>query len=197
MIGLKTHLLIFLLLTLLLLGAAYVVFRVVVRRKYRLRRQLTWMSSTLQLLVFAGLMSYPYLFNPPEWALFWLLVGPTSPQQQIAGLIIILLGFVVAFGTMIWFGLRRAFGLETQGLIHTGPYRLTRNPQILGGYLMVVGVTVQWPSWYSVAWIVLYGVIGHWMILTEEEHLQEVFGNEYASYCEQVPRYLLRNQTSR
>jgi protein-S-isoprenylcysteine O-methyltransferase Ste14 len=194
MIALQTHFLIFLFLTLLLFGVAYLVFRVIVRREYRLRGHLTWLSSALQLLVFVGLMSFPYLFNPSEWALFWLLAGPTSPQQQIAGLIIILLGFVVAFGIMAWFGLRRAFGLETLGLIRSGPYRLTRNPQILGGYLMVVGITLQWPSWYAVTWIALYGVIGHWMILTEEEHLHKVFGNEYASYCEQVPRYLLKRR---
>jgi protein-S-isoprenylcysteine O-methyltransferase Ste14 len=194
MIRLKTHLFLLLLLTFLLLGAAYLVFRVIVRRNYHDRGYLTWMSSTLQLLVFVGLMSYPYLFNPPEWVSFWLMAGPTSPQQQIAGLIIILLGFLIAFGTMAWFGLRRAFGLETQELIRSGPYRLTRNPQILGGYLFVVGVTVQWLSGYMVAWIAMYGLISHWMILTEEEHLQQVFGDEFISYCEQVPRYLLKRR---
>lgn len=192
MIALKVPLWVFTLLILMLLGAAYAVFRLIVRRVYRLRGQLTWMSSTLQLLAFAGLMAFPYLFNPPEWTLSWILAGPTSRQQQILALVIILLGFLVAFGTMGRFGLRRAFGLDAKGLITTGPYRFTRNPQILGGYLMVIGVTVQWPSWYSVAWIAMYGLIGHWMILTEEEHLHSTLGDEYGSYCAQTPRYLLK-----
>lgn len=192
MIALKVPLWVFTLLILMLLGAAYVVFRLIVRRVYRLRGQLTWMSSSLQLLAFAGLMAIPYLFNPPEWTLSWILAGPTSRQQQILALVIILLGFLVAFGTMGWFGMRRAFGLDAKGLITTGPYRFTRNPQILGGYLMVIGVTVQWPSWYSVAWIAMYGLIGHWMILTEEEHLHSTLGDEYKSYCAQTPRYLLK-----
>jgi len=174
----------------LLVIAAYVVFRVIVRREYHLHGRLTGWSSILQLLVFAGLMAFPYLFNPPEWALSWMLAGPTSRQQQILGLVIILLGFLVAFGTMGWFGMRRAFGIEAKGLISTGPYRFTRNPQILGGYLMVIGVTVQWPSWFSIIWIVLYGVIVHWMVITEEEHLQASLGEEYVRYCHQVPRYL-------
>ena len=182
----------FLLLVFLLLGAAYIVFRVIVRREYCLRGKLTWFISTLQLLIFAGLMGFPYLFNPPEWAVFWSFAGPTSLQQQIVGLVIIILGFVVAFGTMGWFGLRWAFGFETQRLIINGPYRLTRNPQILGGYLLVIGVTVQWFSWYSVAWIAMYGLIGHWMILTEEEHLQRTLGESYKNYCKRVPRYLLK-----
>lgn len=180
----------FLLFAFLLLSAAYFVFHVIVRREYHQHGQLTWFISILQLLVFAGVMSFPYLFNPPMWALPWLLAGPTSQVQQLTGLLIIISGFVYAFGTMGWFGLRRAFGFETQRLITTGPYRLTRNPQILGGYLLVIGVTVQWPSWYSVTWVAMYGLIGHWMILTEEENLQKVLSETYKSYCGQTPRYL-------
>jgi protein-S-isoprenylcysteine O-methyltransferase Ste14 len=175
----------------LLLAFAYLVFRVKVRREYRLHGCLTGWSSILQLLVFAGLMAFPYLFNPPEWALSWMLAGLTSRQQQILGLVISLLGFLVAFGTMGWFGMRRAFGVEIKGLISTGPYRFTRNPQILGGYLLVIGVTVQWPSWFAVIWIVLYGVVCHWMIITDEEHLRKILGDEYKSYCDQTPRYLI------
>jgi protein-S-isoprenylcysteine O-methyltransferase Ste14 len=109
---------------------------------------------------------------------------------NILGLIIIVLGFAIAFGTMFWFGMKKAFGFEVKGLIHNGPYRITRNPQILGGYLLVIGVSVQWPSWYALGWIGLYGLIGHWMIITEEEHLQAKFGDEFTRYCEQVHRYL-------
>jgi protein-S-isoprenylcysteine O-methyltransferase Ste14 len=29
------------------------------------------------------------------------------------------------------------------------------------------------------------------MVLTEEEHLRDVFGDEYARYCERVTRYIL------
>jgi protein-S-isoprenylcysteine O-methyltransferase Ste14 len=177
----------------LLLALAYMVFRVIVRREYRLRGRLTGWSSTLQLLVFAGLMAFPYLFNPPEWTLSWMMAGPTSRQQQILGLVIILLGFLVAFGTMGWFGMRRAFGIEAKGLISTGPYRFTRNPQILGGYLLVIGVTVQWPSWFAMVWIALYGLIGHWMVITEEEHLRTLFGEDYVRYVQKVPRYLFWN----
>ena len=190
MIGLKLHLIVFLSIALLLLVAAYIIFRVIVRRDYQMRGQLTWQSSSLQLIAFAGLMCFPYLFNPPEWVLFWSPAGPTSMQQHIAGLVIVIFGFIVAFGTMAWFGMRRTLGLDTQDLIRTGPYRLSRNPQILGGYLLVIGVTVQWPSWYMVAWVALYGLIGHWMIVTEEEHLHKVLGDAYKSYCERTPRYL-------
>jgi protein-S-isoprenylcysteine O-methyltransferase Ste14 len=32
--------------------------------------------------------------------------------------------------------------------------------------------------------------VGHLMVMTEEEHLREVYGEEYERYCERVPRYL-------
>lgn len=191
MIVLKTSIVFFGLIVFLLLGSAYVVFRLIVRRDYRHRGHLTWRSSSLQLLVFGGIMGFPYLFNPSEWVWFWMLNRMVHPQLGILGMAIIILGFIVAFGTMAWFGIRRAFGLESQRMIYTGAYRITRNPQALGGYLLVVGVTVQWPSWFSIAWIVLYGLVTHWMIVTEEEHLQTIFGEEYKRYCEKTPRYLL------
>lgn len=92
---------------------------------------------------------------------------------------------------MAWFGLQWAFGLEVKGLICEGPYRITRNPQVLGGYFLVIGTTVQWPSWYGLGWIILYGLIMHWMVITEEEYLQGIFGKAYKVYCEQTPRYLI------
>jgi hypothetical protein len=123
-----------------LLAVAYVVFRVIVRRDYRLHGRLTGWSSTLQLLAFAGLMAFPYLFNPPEWALSWMLAGPTSFPQQILGLVIILLGFLVAFGTMGWFGMRRAFGLEAKGLIILDHIGLQEIPKSWEGTFWSLGL---------------------------------------------------------
>lgn len=172
-----------------LLLVGYVVFRRLVRRDYLQRGLLTPFTSYAQLAVFAGIMAFPYLFNPPQWPWLWLRAETTPFWQWLLGLVIVLLGFFVAFGTMGWFGMQRAFGRQVQGLARSGPYRFTRNPQILGGYLLVIGTSVQWFSWYALGWIALYGIIGHWMVLSEEEHLQAVFGEAYARYCSQVPRY--------
>jgi len=174
----------------LLLLAAYLVFRRIVRKDYLVKGRLTWLSSLLQLLIFTGLMCFPYLFNPPDWAYFWDFVGTSVSWYVNLGFGLILLGFVVAFGTMFWFGIRRAFGVQTSGIILAGPYRISRNPQILGGYLMVIGVALQWISLYSLVWIILYGIIGQMMILTEEEFLKKQYGEAYDQYCKSVPRYL-------
>ena len=181
---------IYLLFAILLLLFAYVVFRRLVRADYRDRGHLGPLASILQLCVFAGYFSFPYLFNPVEWAWFWRHTGPTPAVIHWAGLGVICLGFILAFGTMAWFGIGKAFGLKVEGITKQGLYKFSRNPQILGGYLLVIGTVLQWPSWYALGWLVMYGILAHWMVITEEEHLLRLFGEEYQSYCSEVRRYL-------
>ena len=143
MIHLKVPLVVYIILTILLLVTTIIVFRKIIRKDYFQKGYLTRLSSSLQMVVFAGLFCYPYLYKPPEWPWFWRLDGPTSKEIQIAGLVLILTGFLIAFGTMAWFGLGRAFGVDVGGLSINGPYRWTRNPQIVGGYLLVLGTALQ------------------------------------------------------
>ena len=180
----------------LLLFFAYLVFRRIVRRDYLERGKLSAFASILQLLVFCGYFFLPYLFNPPEWVWFWRLSSSSTRYGQLIGLVIICLGFLVAFGTMAWFGIGKAFGLNVDGLTIQGPYKISRNPQVLGGYLLVIGTAAQWLSIYSLGWILMYAIILHWMVMTEEEHLFRVFGEEYEKYCSEVPRYLLNLRKS-
>ena len=175
----------------LLLSFAYLVFRRIVRRNYFERGKLSPFASILQLLVFCAYFFFPYLFNPPEWVWFWRLSSSGPRNGQLIGFVIICLGFLVAFGTMAWFGIGKAFGLNVDRLTKQGPYKISRNPQVLGGYLLVIGTAIQWLSIYSIGWILMYAIIMHWMVITEEENLFRVFGEEYEKYCSEVPRYLI------
>ena len=180
---------IFLISTVLLLSAAYFVFHRVVAQDYLNKGRLGWWASTLQLLIFVGFFFFPYLYMPPEWSWDWL---PNGTWNRLAALLLVSLGMVVAFGTMIWFGLRRAFGLEVKGIVITGPYRYSRNPQMLGGWMSVLGVFVYLPSVYNLGWVLIWAIIGHWMVNNEEIHLHRKFGKEFEQYCDETPRYLLR-----
>ena len=174
----------------LLILIAFVIFRFVVRRDYQRKGRLTLVSGFLELLIWGLYLSFPYLYNPPEWVYFWSRDVSVSPPVRAIGLICTGVGLVIAFGTMFWFGLRRALGLQVNELIIRGPYRISRNPQLVGGILLVIGTAVLWPSWYALGWAALYGVVGHLMVVTEEEHLRDVYGDDYERYCERVPRYL-------
>lgn len=180
---------IYLISVVLLLTAAYIVFNQVVAQAYLKKGKLGWLASTLQLLIFGAFFCFPYLYMPPEWAWDWL---PNGTWNRFTALVLVVLGMVIAFGTMIWFGLGRAFGVNVKGIVNTGLYRYTRNPQMVGGWLMVLGVLVYLPSAYNLGWVLIWAVIGHWMVTNEEIHLRRVLGEEYDRYCEQTPRYLFK-----
>jgi len=171
----------------LLLVGAYLVFYRVVAKDYQSKGKLGWWASFLQLGVFFGFFCFPYIYMPPEWAWDWL---PNGTWNRLAALILVGVGMGLAFGTMFWFGVRRAFGLAANELVRTGLYRFSRNPQMVGGWVMVIGVFLYLPSLYNLGWVVIWGLIGHWMVSNEEIHLRRLFGEEYEIYCEQTPRYL-------
>jgi len=56
-----------------------------------------------------------------------------------------------------------------------------RNPQIVAGSLLVLGSVVLWPSWQAVVWLILYGVVGHLMVMTEEVTLLALHGEVYGA----------------
>lgn len=175
-----------------LIAVTFTVFRVIVRRQYACTGRLPLWAGLLELLPWTAYLGFPYLYNPPEWVRYWSNEVPVGPAARAAGVACITTGLLAAFGTMLWFGLGRAFGLQAENLIDRGPYRLTRNPQLVFGTLLVVGTVVLWPSWYAAGWVLLYAAVGHLMVITEEEHLRRVFGEAYADYCRRVPRYVGR-----
>ena len=62
---------------------------------------------------------------------------------------------------------------------------------MLGGWMMVLGVFVYQPSLYNLGWIIIWGILGHWMVNNEEIHLHRQFGVEFDEYCAETPRYIL------
>jgi protein-S-isoprenylcysteine O-methyltransferase Ste14 len=169
----------------LVLVAIVVIFRVIVRRDYLQRGRLTPVSSASEWLVVIIWVSFSYFYLPADWPMIH--VGLIL---RLAGLVMVTLGVLTMLFSLVWLGLRRSHGLETDTLIQSGPYRLTRNPQIVGFSLGMIGFVMVWPSWHMMMSLLLYVVLFHLMVLTEEEHLRSKYGNEYLRYCEQAPGYL-------
>lgn len=75
-------------------------------------------------------------------------------------------------------------------LVHTGVYGLTRNPMYLGNILIASGMSV-----YSgaplVCWVAipLFLFIYQAITVAEEHFLRSKFGEDYAAYCREVPRF--------
>jgi protein-S-isoprenylcysteine O-methyltransferase Ste14 len=174
----------------LLLIAAFIIFRIIVRRDYERRGRLTLLSTLLESLIWDPYFGFPYIYNSSSWPAFWLSDQDVNPVLRYAGMILIGVGLAMTLAAMTLLGFGRSLGQEVNVLKQNGLYGLTRNPQIMAGSLMILGIALRWPSWYALGWVILFAVMAHMMVLTEEEHLRAIHGEEFVRYCAQVPRYL-------
>lgn len=179
-----TELIVYLLAYCLLLGSGLLIQRFIVRREYRSRGLLTALPATLQALFFLVYGGFPTVYLPKDWPAVYV-----NPLFHALGLLLIFGGLGVLLYGMVTLGILRSTGQDQSTLIQTGLYRLTRNPQALACGSYVLGFTLLWPSWYAAGWAILYPILIHAMVLTEEEHLQHTFGGRYEAYCKRVPRY--------
>ena len=170
------------LLAALLIGAMLVFAQV--RSDYRRHRKLSRPVAWLQTGYFIIYALCAYVFvdsrlsriDPGAWT------TPASIVMMAAGVLIL------AFSMPILGG--RSFGGHVGSLYTTGLYRYSRNPQLIGGFLLMGGYALLWPSLHGFLWAALWPVISHLMVRGEEAHLWEVFGEQYAAYCARTPRYL-------
>jgi len=167
----------------------WLIFRKIVRRAYKQNGRLTSIPSFLQLLIWGLFFAFPCIYNPIHWAWSQSKISRLIPALGSVGWTCIWIGLAVVIGAMFWLGMSRSFGQKGKKLETTGPYRLTRNPQLFGGALLIIGCVLLWPSWYALGWMALFATMTHMMALTEEEHLRNMFGEEYERYCRRVPRY--------
>jgi len=166
-----------------LLGAAFFVFARV-RSDYRALGRLSRPIAILQVAYFCvyALASYAFLDSRMSQ------VNTNGVLFPLA-LVLMMIGFLLVVFSMPFLG-RRSFGQEVGSLRTGGLYRYSRNPQLVGGFLFIVGFAMLWPSWQGALWACLWLVIAHWMVRGEETHLQNVFGDAYRDYCACTPRYL-------
>lgn len=164
---------------------AYLVFRLV-RYDYLRFGRLRILTTVLQVVVFA---LHAVLLNyglPPDW--------PETDCPLLAaavGYVIGILGVVIVVAALrVFDSSRHWLGLQSNELKRAGIYRWSRNPQLVGYGLFLVMFLFLWMSWEMVIAFLVYAVIAHIMVLTEEEHLYAVFGEGYRDYCNCTPRYI-------
>lgn len=167
---------------------SFLVFRVLVRRDYLQRGSLSLFSTLLEFLVFGIHANLPYLYLSTPWP--GLPPLPGNILQLVSGAAVSALGLLATLAIMASLGFSVTVGDQPDHLRQTGPYRLSRNPQLLTYGLLLLGCVILYPSWQAAAWLALYGAIAHIMVMTEEEHLGTLFGDAYQAYCRQVPRYI-------
>lgn len=117
-----------------------------------------------------------------------------SPLILLAGLLLILMGSIIVGWTIYLFKVKGKGTpnpkLPPKTLIVIGPYKYSRNPMALGGFLTLVGQALVYysPSLFAIA--ILFGIIVYFNAMAvEEPELRKRFGNAYKTYIKQVPRF--------
>ncbi|MGE5415386.1 MAG: methyltransferase family protein [Acidobacteriota bacterium] len=127
--------------------------------------------------------------------LFWVNLSIFESNSVSFWACVVLLGSGVTFFTLAimklgTFSLRVGLAEDQTALRTTGIYRISRNPMLLGLYLMALGsaIYVQNPINWLLVLIAL--AVHHKIILVEEIALQDRFGEQWAAYQNTVRRYM-------
>ena len=150
----------------------------------------------LGLIVFIGLI--PLLM---WWASGRCNVMDTTPAWLLAlGIVLIAIGLVLSIWSIVH--MRRvgkgnpfdAFGHEvaprTRHLMTDGPYRYSRNPMLLGVFVLLLGVVGILHTWQTTLIYVAFVAIMLCQVASEEKRLAKDFGDEYAEYCKHTRRII-------
>lgn len=134
----------------------------------------------------------PYLlYNPAER------LSPGRTYLQILGALFVFSGLCLFVYTVFLFktqgkGTLAPWSLK-QKLVISGPYRFCRNPMITGVLFILIGEAIALSSLSIFIWAATFFTINTiYFIASEEPALLKQFGEEYAIYKRNVPRWIPR-----
>lgn len=79
---------------------------------------------------------------------------------------------------------------RTVNLMTEGPYRLCRNPMLLGVLIYYAGIVICLGTWQSVTVFAIYFMIIMVQVRREEERLERDFGEAYREYCRRTKKLI-------
>lgn len=114
-----------------------------------------------------------------------------APLATALGLVVVVVGsclYVVSRVKVRTF--RATWGLAFDRLVTTGPYGMSRNPQIVGAIAFLLGVAMLGRSNGALVVAVLYAGVAVMWIRLEERVLERQYGPAYREYRRRVRRFL-------
>ncbi|MGG7176869.1 methyltransferase family protein [Clostridium paraputrificum] len=117
----------------------------------------------------------------------------TNAIVRWIGIVIIFIG-VIIFGVAA-FSMRTSWrvGIDKNTkteLVTDGIYRYSRNPAFLGFDTMFTGIFIVFPNLITLGTMIISMISIHLLILQEEKHLIESFGDGYRIYKGNTSRYI-------
>lgn len=141
------------------------------------------------------------------WGLSWLIFSIANLKSdkvsglfiendimRLSGVLIMAFGLLIFISAMVSMKASWRVGIDKKTkskLITSGIYKYSRNPAFIGFYGMFIGYLLIYFNIFTLIIVVLNFISIHLLILQEERHLGILFGNEYAQYAMETPRYIL------
>ena len=133
----------------------------------------------------------------------WLIAGPQAlarsphPAVRGAGAVLAVIGWAVLLWCAKDFASRGRGTLAPvdppRALVTNGLYRFVRNPMYVGVITSIVGQAMYYGSRGVALYAALMATAFHLrVVMYEEPHLAELFGDSFADYRRRVPRWLPR-----
>lgn len=141
-------------------------------------------------------------YMPIPFILGALIFADPTPGSMVVGAVIAIAGELMRFWGVAYAGsLTRVTGsVGAPEVIMAGPFSRVRNPLYIGNILLYTGVSVMsmalWP-WLAIGTFVFFTTQYVLIVSREEEFLAKEFGEQYAEYSRNVPRFLPRFTTYR
>ncbi len=101
------------------------------------------------------------------------------------GLVIFVLALLMSLMTTIGFATTPVDKPVTSGI-----YRVSRHPIYLSGFLLNLSIAIACASWVMLLCAILWVVLWHIVVPTEEHFLTEKYGDAYREYMNKTPRWI-------
>jgi protein-S-isoprenylcysteine O-methyltransferase Ste14 len=118
-----------------------------------------------------------------------------APVAKIVGVGLISLGLIVFVLAFFNFGDSWRMGIDRKAagaLVTKGIFSLSRNPIYVFINAWFTGIFLINGTVIFLVFALLTATVMHWQILREEKFLAERYGDSFAKYRDQTPRYLIR-----
>ena len=125
-------------------------------------------------------------------------IAPVPAMTWLAGLAFAVAGLILMFWTMRLFAVKGGGGTPApwqpiRNFVVLGPYRHVRNPMLIGVNLFLTAEAILLQSMPVFLWMVAFVIVNTiYFALSEEPQLEKRFGQAYANYKRDVPRWIPR-----
>ena len=79
---------------------------------------------------------------------------------------------------------------RTSELMTDGPYKICRNPMLLGVFIYYLGIVIFLHSWQAIVIFILYFAIMMVQVSREEKRLEDDFGEAYREYKQRTKKLI-------